>query len=126
MFSCEFCEISKNIFYYRTPLVAASTVFLFGRCMFLNSNDGQLFVGASNIACRFCSYFDYPQSQEESYTTQIFISTCCQIKSSLQISFYKPISKTFGDRCCSYIINISSLKIKPFHATGFFLYPSKH
>ena len=24
MFSCEFCEISKNIFSYRTPLVAAS------------------------------------------------------------------------------------------------------
>ena len=24
MFSCEFCEISKNTFYYRTPLVAAS------------------------------------------------------------------------------------------------------
>ena len=22
--SCEFCEISKNTFYYRTPLVAAS------------------------------------------------------------------------------------------------------
>ena len=24
MFSCEFCEISKNIFLYRTPPVAAS------------------------------------------------------------------------------------------------------
>ena len=24
MFSCEFCEISKNTFSYRTPLVAAS------------------------------------------------------------------------------------------------------
>ena len=24
MFSCEFCEISKNIFPYRAPLVAAS------------------------------------------------------------------------------------------------------
>ena len=24
MFSCEFCEISKNTFYYRTPLLAAS------------------------------------------------------------------------------------------------------
>ena len=23
VFSCEFCEISKNIFFYRTPLVAA-------------------------------------------------------------------------------------------------------
>ena len=26
MFSFEFCEISKNTFYYRTPLVAASVV----------------------------------------------------------------------------------------------------
>ena len=25
-FSCEFCEISKNTFYYRTPLMAASGV----------------------------------------------------------------------------------------------------
>ena len=23
MFSCEFCKISKNIFFYRTPLVTA-------------------------------------------------------------------------------------------------------
>ena len=26
LFSCEFCEIYKNTFYYRTPLVAASSV----------------------------------------------------------------------------------------------------
>ena len=26
MFSCEFCEIPKNIFSYRTPLVAASDI----------------------------------------------------------------------------------------------------
>ena len=26
MFYCEFCEISKNIFFRRTPLVAASVV----------------------------------------------------------------------------------------------------
>ena len=24
VFSCEFCEISKNTFYYRTPLMAGS------------------------------------------------------------------------------------------------------
>ena len=24
VFSCEFCEVSKNTFFYRTPLVAAS------------------------------------------------------------------------------------------------------
>ena len=24
MFSCEFCEISKNTFFHRTPLLAAS------------------------------------------------------------------------------------------------------
>ena len=28
VFSCEFCEIYKNIFYYRTPLVAASGVLI--------------------------------------------------------------------------------------------------
>ena len=28
VFSCEFCEISKNIFFYRTPLVAASETLL--------------------------------------------------------------------------------------------------
>ena len=27
VFSCEFCEISKNTFFYRTPLVAASVSF---------------------------------------------------------------------------------------------------
>ena len=26
MFSCEFCEISKKTFLYRTPLVAASEI----------------------------------------------------------------------------------------------------
>ena len=26
VFSCEFCEISKNTFFYRTPLVAASVL----------------------------------------------------------------------------------------------------
>ena len=26
MFSCDFCEISKNTFFYRTPSVAASVV----------------------------------------------------------------------------------------------------
>ena len=26
VFSCEFCEISKNTFFHRTPLVAASKV----------------------------------------------------------------------------------------------------
>ena len=28
VFSCEFCEIYKNNFYYRTPLVAASGVLI--------------------------------------------------------------------------------------------------
>ena len=26
VFSCEFCEISKNTFFYRTPLMAASVI----------------------------------------------------------------------------------------------------
>ena len=29
MFSCEFCEISRNIFFQGTPLVAASEYFVF-------------------------------------------------------------------------------------------------
>ena len=28
VFSCEFCKICKNTFYYRTPLVAASGVLI--------------------------------------------------------------------------------------------------
>ena len=32
VFSCEFCEISKNTFFYRTPLVAAS-----GKCKVMRS-----------------------------------------------------------------------------------------
>ena len=28
VFSCEFCGISKNTFFYRTPLVAASGIFI--------------------------------------------------------------------------------------------------
>ena len=28
MFSCEFCEISKNTFFYRIPLVAACVVII--------------------------------------------------------------------------------------------------
>ena len=32
VFPCEFCEISKNTFFYRTPLVAASD----GRKMFID------------------------------------------------------------------------------------------
>ena len=28
VFSCEFCEIYKNTFYYRTPLVAATGVLI--------------------------------------------------------------------------------------------------
>ena len=34
VFSCEFCEISKNTFFYRTPLVAASDYnFMFWRAV---------------------------------------------------------------------------------------------
>ena len=43
--SCEFCEISKNIFFHRTPLVAASILYrksflfcctVFSECIFSN------------------------------------------------------------------------------------------
>ena len=33
VFSCEFCEISKNTFSYRTPPVAASATFLKSTCL---------------------------------------------------------------------------------------------
>ena len=36
VFSCEFCEISKNTFLYRTPLVAASVSPNIGCLLFLN------------------------------------------------------------------------------------------
>ena len=35
VFSCEFCEISKNNFFYRTPLVAASEIGCFHSVTFL-------------------------------------------------------------------------------------------
>ena len=31
VFSCEFCEIFRNIYFYRTPLVAASVYLLVGQ-----------------------------------------------------------------------------------------------
>ena len=34
LFSCEFCEISKNNFSYRTPLVAASELTRRDRCVY--------------------------------------------------------------------------------------------
>ena len=36
VFSCEFCEISKNNYFYRTPLVATS-----GLCVYLTSESGR-------------------------------------------------------------------------------------
>ena len=35
VFSCEFCEISKNNFLHRAPLVAASAAFFFSICKYL-------------------------------------------------------------------------------------------
>ena len=36
VFSCEFCEISKNAFFYRTPLVAASDINRYCKQVFSN------------------------------------------------------------------------------------------
>ena len=54
MFSCEFCEISNNIFFDRTPLVAASEHF--GTKLFHKANTKltrtdfcDLFVIAKNV-----------------------------------------------------------------------------
>ena len=38
VFSCEFCEISKNTFFYRTPLVAVSGIFFIQNIMESSSN----------------------------------------------------------------------------------------
>ena len=38
MFSCEFCDISKNTFLYRTPLVAASAFWNVRRSLFFIDN----------------------------------------------------------------------------------------
>ena len=42
VFSCEFCEISKNSFYYKTPLVAASVTYIKEKC---NQQQGLEIVG---------------------------------------------------------------------------------
>ena len=36
VFSCEFCEISKSAFFYRTPLVAASDISRYCKQVFSN------------------------------------------------------------------------------------------
>ena len=41
VFYCEFCEISKNAFLHRTPLVAASAL---GNCLATVSDDMHLFI----------------------------------------------------------------------------------
>ena len=40
VFSCEFCEISKNTFFYRTPLVAAfGAIICFICLLYLNKEQ---------------------------------------------------------------------------------------
>ena len=38
VFSCDFCEISKNTFFYRTPLVAVSVISGFSMLNRLDQN----------------------------------------------------------------------------------------
>ena len=53
VFSCEFCEISKNIFSYRTPPVAASgdakhfNYWLSANIIFLNDDKTELVISKS-------------------------------------------------------------------------------
>ena len=49
VFSCEFCEISKNTFSYRTPLVAASGNIDFQRSSIDFDFKGQLIGGKMEI-----------------------------------------------------------------------------
>ena len=39
VFSCDFCEISKNTFFYRTPLVAVSVISVISGFSMLNRLD---------------------------------------------------------------------------------------
>ena len=39
VFSCEFCEISKNVFSYRTPLVAVSSCHLYCNSKYYHSSS---------------------------------------------------------------------------------------
>ena len=42
VFSCEFYEISKNAFFYRTPFVVASEVNLLQDLYFISSNQSHI------------------------------------------------------------------------------------
>ena len=52
VFSCELCEISKNTFFHRTPLVAASLMTLFANEMMLILNS--LFTDHAKSNLFFC------------------------------------------------------------------------
>ena len=58
MFSCGFCETSKNTFSYRTPPVAASVVF---KCLFVTSHTLHftLFTFASTLFRSSFSVFNF-------------------------------------------------------------------
>ena len=51
MFSCEFCEISKNTFSYRTPLVAASGLQRYEKETRIQMTQRQMFF------CEYCEFF---------------------------------------------------------------------
>ena len=58
VFSCEFCEISKNTYFYRTPLVAASANIseTYERCFYkqIQTYFDEIF---SIFQCGFCKRF---------------------------------------------------------------------
>ena len=49
VFSCEFCEISKNTFFYRTPLVAASDIASYAHDNTLHACDSNLYTVLSKL-----------------------------------------------------------------------------
>ena len=61
VFSCEFCEISKNISFYRTPLVAASIFY-------------QKDTPTQALSCEYCEVFQNSYFEEHLRTTASVIS----------------------------------------------------
>ena len=70
MFSCKFCEISKNTYFYRTPPVAASHK----ACNFIKKETlAQVF------SCEFCEISKNTFLTEHSRWLLLIIASHCQI-----------------------------------------------
>ena len=85
VFSCEFCEISKNTFFHRTPLVAASGYNLFSEV----------------LVYKFIQYFSVMCT--EKFTDVNFQLICCMVDET-KISYNSEILDLL---CCFLLYNLS-------------------